>query len=47
MREIMARYAPWVPFVVTNGIFVVSSRVSNVVYQPYLGEPASKALAVG
>jgi peptide/nickel transport system substrate-binding protein len=46
-REVMAKYAPWVPFAVFNGDFFVSSRVSDFVYQPYFGEPAWNALAVG
>jgi len=28
-------------------VFFTSSRVSNWVYQPYFGEPAFNALAVG
>lgn len=46
-REIMSRYAPVVPFAILNGVFFVSSRVSNFVYQPYFGEPAFNALSIG
>jgi peptide/nickel transport system substrate-binding protein len=45
-REIMARYAPWVPIAVVNGVFFVSARVRNYVYSSYFGEPDYNALAV-
>jgi peptide/nickel transport system substrate-binding protein len=44
---IMKQYAPWVPFAILNGVFFVSARVKNFVYQPYFAEPAFNALSVG
>jgi peptide/nickel transport system substrate-binding protein len=46
-REIMAKYAPWVPYAIFNGVFFVSARVRNYVYSSYFGEPDLNALAVG
>jgi peptide/nickel transport system substrate-binding protein len=46
-REIMANYAPWVPYGIVNDAFFVSSRVHNYVYSSYLGEPSFNALSVG
>ena len=45
-RQIMADYAPWIPLAVFNGVFFVSPRVTNFIYQPFFGEPAFNALAV-
>ena len=45
--DIMKNYAPWAPYAVVNDVFFTSARVSNWVYQPYFGEPAFNALAVG
>jgi hypothetical protein len=46
-REIMANYAPWVPYGIVNDVFFVSSRVHNYVYSSYFGEPSFNALSVG
>jgi peptide/nickel transport system substrate-binding protein len=45
--NIMKNHAPWAPYIVVNNVYFTSSRVSNWVYQPYFGEPAFNALAVG
>jgi peptide/nickel transport system substrate-binding protein len=45
--NIMKNHAPWAPYSVLSDVFFTSSRVSNWVYQPYFGEPAFNALAVG
>jgi len=45
--SIMKNYAPWVPYIVLNATFFTSARTTNWVYQPYFGEPAFNALAVG
>jgi peptide/nickel transport system substrate-binding protein len=46
-REIMAKYAPWVPYQIINNRYFVSSRVHNWIYSTYFGEPDLNALAVG
>jgi ABC-type oligopeptide transport system substrate-binding subunit len=46
-REIMADYAPWVPYGIVNDTFFVSTKVHNFVYSSYTGEPAFNALSVG
>jgi len=45
--EIMKSYAPWVPYAIANGVYFVSSRVHNYVYNAFLGEPDPVALSVG
>jgi len=45
--NIMKNHAPWAPYSVLSDVFFTSKRVSNWVYQPYFGEPAFNALAVG
>ena len=45
--NIMKNHAPWAPYSVLSDVFFTSARVSNWVYQPYFGEPAFNALAVG
>jgi peptide/nickel transport system substrate-binding protein len=45
--NVMKNYAPWAPYSVLSDVFFTSARVSNWVYQPYFGEPAFNALAVG
>src|SRR5262249_45640279 len=46
-ENIMANYAPWVPWDVANDRFFVSSRTKNWIYSSYFGEPDLNALAVG
>ncbi len=46
-QEIMAKYAPWVPYYIASNRYFVSSRVKNWIYSSYLGEPYYDALAVG
>ncbi len=46
-RQIMTKYAPWVPYQVITNRYFVSSRVHNWIYSTYLGEPALNALSVG
>ena len=45
--NIMKNFAPWAPYSILNQPFFTAKRVSNWVYQPYFGEPAYNALAVG
>ena len=45
--NVMKNHAPWAPYSVLSQPFFTSARVSNWVYQPYFGEPAYNALAVG
>ena len=44
---IMKNYAPWVPYSIINGVFLVSSRVHNYVYSSYFAEPDFNTLSVG
>jgi peptide/nickel transport system substrate-binding protein len=44
---IMKDYAPWVPYSIINGVFLVSSKVHNYVYSSYFAEPDFNALSVG
>ena len=46
-REIMAKYAPWVPYGIFSGVFFVSSRVRNFIYSNYFGGPDFNVLSVG
>jgi peptide/nickel transport system substrate-binding protein len=46
-REIMTKYAPWVPYGIVNGVFLVAKRVHNFVYSDYFAEPYFNALSVG
>jgi peptide/nickel transport system substrate-binding protein len=45
--NIMKNDAPWAPYIVVSNVYFTSARVSNWIYQPYFGEPAFNALAVG
>lgn len=45
-REIMTRYVPWIPYAIYNGVFLVSSRIRNFIYNPYFGTPDYNALSV-
>ncbi|HTR34199.1 MAG TPA: ABC transporter substrate-binding protein [Gaiellaceae bacterium] len=46
-KEIMQKYAPWVPYYIASNRYFVSSRVKNWIYSSYLGEPYINALSVG
>ena len=42
----MTKYAPYAPFGIENNAFLVSARVHNWVYAPYLYEPDWNALSI-
>jgi peptide/nickel transport system substrate-binding protein len=46
-HDLMAKYAPVVPYVISTNRFFVSSRVKNWIYSTYQGSPYLNALAVG
>jgi peptide/nickel transport system substrate-binding protein len=46
-HELVAKYAPVVPFLLPTNAYFVSSRVKNWIYSTYYGSPYLNALAVG
>ncbi|HET7648313.1 MAG TPA: ABC transporter substrate-binding protein [Gaiellaceae bacterium] len=46
-RELMVKYAPVVPYVISTNRYFVSSRTKNWIYSTYFGAPYMNALAVG
>jgi ABC-type transport system substrate-binding protein len=46
-QNLMANYAPVVPYVIVNDRFYTSKRVKNWIYSSYFGEPYYNALSVG
>ena len=45
--DLMAKYAPVVPYVVATNRYFVSSRTKNWIYSSYFGAPYLNALTVG
>jgi peptide/nickel transport system substrate-binding protein len=45
-HELMARYAPVVPYLIDNARYFVSSRVHNWIFSRYFGAPYLNALSV-
>ena len=46
-QDLMAKYAPVVPYVISTNRYFVSSRTKNWIYSTYFGAPYMNALAVG
>ena len=46
-QELMVKYAPVVPYVISTNRYFVSSRTKNWIYSSYFGSPYLNALAVG
>lgn len=46
-QELMTKYAPVVPYLITNDHFFTSARLHNWIYSTYFGEPYFNALTVG
>ncbi|HEU5362835.1 MAG TPA: ABC transporter substrate-binding protein, partial [Gaiellaceae bacterium] len=46
-RDLMVKYAPVVPYVISTNRYFVSSRTKNWIYSTYFGAPYLNALAVG
>ncbi|MGZ4339830.1 MAG: ABC transporter substrate-binding protein [Gaiellaceae bacterium] len=46
-QDLMAKYAPVVPYLISTNRYFVSSRVKGWIYSTYFGEPYLNALAVG
>jgi len=46
-QELMSKYAPVVPYVISNDRFYTSARLKNWIYSSYFGEPYYNALSVG
>jgi ABC-type transport system substrate-binding protein len=46
-QDLMAKYAPVVPYVISTNRYFVSSRTKNWIYSSYFGSPYLNALAVG
>jgi ABC-type transport system substrate-binding protein len=46
-HELMVKYAPVVPYVISTNRYFVSSRTKNWIYSTYFGAPYLNALAVG
>jgi ABC-type transport system substrate-binding protein len=46
-QELMSKYAPVVPYFISNDRFYISKRVKNWIYSSYFGEPYYNALSVG
>jgi ABC-type transport system substrate-binding protein len=46
-HDLMAKYAPVVPWVISTNRFFTASRVKNWIYSTYFGSPYLNALAVG
>jgi len=46
-QDLMAKYAPVVPWVISTNRYFTASRVKNWIYSSYFGDPYLNALAVG
>jgi ABC-type oligopeptide transport system substrate-binding subunit len=46
-QELMVKYAPVVPYLISTNRYFVSSRTKNWIYSSYFGAPYLNALAVG
>jgi ABC-type transport system substrate-binding protein len=46
-QDLMVKYAPVVPYVISTNRYFVSSRTKNWIYSSYFGSPYLNALAVG
>ncbi len=46
-HDLMAKYAPVVPYVISTNRFFTAPRVKNWIYSTYQGDPYLNALAVG
>jgi peptide/nickel transport system substrate-binding protein len=46
-QELMTKYAPVVPYLISTDSYFTSSRVKNWIYSSYFGEPYFNALSVG
>jgi ABC-type transport system substrate-binding protein len=46
-KDLMTKYAPVVPWVISTNRYFVSSRTKNWIYSSYFGSPYLNALAVG
>jgi len=46
-RDLMTKYAPVVPYLISTNRYFVSSRTKNWIYSTYFGAPYLNALAVG
>jgi len=46
-QDLMVKYAPVVPYVISTNRFFTASRVKNWIYSTYFGDPYFNALSVG
>jgi peptide/nickel transport system substrate-binding protein len=46
-KELMTKYVPFIPYLVSNNRFLTSSRVKNYLYSSYFNYPVLQALSVG
>jgi len=46
-QELMVKYAPVVPYLISTNRFFVAARVKNWIYSNYFGDPYMNALSVG
>jgi ABC-type transport system substrate-binding protein len=46
-QDLMVKYAPAVPYLISTNRYFTSSRVKNWIYSSYFGEPYFNALSVG
>jgi peptide/nickel transport system substrate-binding protein len=46
-KELMTKYAPFIPYEVANNRFLASKRVKNWIYSSYFNYPVLQALSVG
>jgi peptide/nickel transport system substrate-binding protein len=46
-HDLMLKYAPVVPYLISNNLFFTSARTKNWIYSNYFGTPYLNALAVG
>jgi peptide/nickel transport system substrate-binding protein len=46
-QQLMSKYAPVVPYLISTNRYFVSSRTKNWIYSSYFGSPYLNALAVG
>jgi peptide/nickel transport system substrate-binding protein len=46
-HDLMAKYAPVVPYIISTNTFFTAARVKNWIYSTYFGTPYLNALAVG
>jgi peptide/nickel transport system substrate-binding protein len=46
-KELMTKYVPFIPYLVSNNRFLVSKRVKNYLYSSYFNYPVLQALSVG